>query len=156
MESWASTCLILCIFGFLKDFKPSEPFLTQYLITPKWVNITLDEAYQDVYPVWTYSYLAVLIFVFLLTDYVKYKPMIIFEGLAFIATWVLLVFATGVQWMQVPNIFLYKLALDLNLVYSSLCNLPMVLQHQPKLHIIHTFMQKWMQTSTSKSPLSLE
>ena len=67
MESWAWTCTILCLFGFLKDFKPSEPFLTQYLIQPQTVNITLDEAYQEVYPVWTYSYLAVLILVFLIT-----------------------------------------------------------------------------------------
>ena len=101
MESWFRTCLILCIFGFLKDFKPSEPFLTQYLIDPKYVNITLDQAYQDVYPVWTYSYLAVLILVFLLTDLVKYKPMIIFEGFAFVTTWILLVFGSGVPQMQV-------------------------------------------------------
>ena len=79
----------------------TEPFLTQYLIEPKWVNITLDQAYQDVYPVWTYSYLAVLVVVFLLTDYVKYTPMIVFEGLALVATWLLLVFASGVRYMQV-------------------------------------------------------
>ena len=101
METWSWTCAILCLFGFLKDFKPSEPFLTQYLIEPKWANITLDQAYQDVYPVWTYSYLAVLVLVFLLTDYVKYTPMIIFEGFAFVATWLLLVFASGVGYMQV-------------------------------------------------------
>ena len=67
MESWAWTCVILCLFGFFKDFKPSEPFLTQYLISPQWVNITLSEAYTSVYPIWTYSYLAVLVFVFILT-----------------------------------------------------------------------------------------
>ena len=60
METWPVTCAILCLFGFLKDFKPSEPFLTPYLTEPQWVNITLDQAYQQVYPVWTYSYLAVL------------------------------------------------------------------------------------------------
>ena len=79
----------------------TEPFLTQYLIDPQWVNITLDQAYQDVYPVWTYSYLAVLVLVFLLTDYVKYTPMIVFEGLALVATWLLLVFTSGVRYMQV-------------------------------------------------------
>ena len=105
METWVKTSLILCLFGFLKDFKPSEPFLTPYLIEPQWVNITLKEAYQDVYPVWTYSYLVVLIFVFLLTDFVKYKPMIIFEGFSFVATWLLLVFASGVPLMQVNLIF---------------------------------------------------
>ena len=105
METWAWTCGILCLIGFLNNFKPSEPFLTQYLIEPKWVNITLDQAYQDVYPVWTYSYLAVLVLVFLLTDYVKYKPMIVFQGLAFVATWLLLVFGSGVSLMQVKNLY---------------------------------------------------
>ena len=39
--------------------------------------------------VWTYSYLAILILVFLLTDLAKYKPVIVLEGFAYIATWVL-------------------------------------------------------------------
>ena len=38
---------------------------------------------------WTYSYLAILILVFLLTDLAKYKPVIVLEGFAYIATWVL-------------------------------------------------------------------
>ena len=118
MESWKWTCTILCIFGFLKDFKPSEPFLTQYLIEPQTVNITLDEAYQDVYPVWTYSYLAVLIVVFLITDYVKYKPMIIFEGLAFVSTWLLLVFGSGVPLMQLMQFF-YGIATSTEVAYYS-------------------------------------
>ena len=37
---------------------------------------------------WTYSYLAILILVFLLTDLAKYKPVIVLEGFAYIATWV--------------------------------------------------------------------
>lgn len=118
MESWSKTCVILCLFGFFKDFKPSEPFLTQYLVEPQWVNITLTQAYLEVYPVWTYSYLAVLVLVFLLTDYVKYKPMIIFEGLAFVATWILLVFASGVQWMQLMQFF-YGIATSTEVAYYA-------------------------------------
>ena len=73
--------------------------------------MTEEEVYHDVYPVcmmdltlniyisifiylqylqvWTYSYLAILILVFLLTDLAKYKPVIVLEGFAYIATWVL-------------------------------------------------------------------
>jgi thiamine transporter 2/3 len=43
MSPWASTTLLLCIYGFLKELRPSEPFLTEYLIDTKWVNITLEE-----------------------------------------------------------------------------------------------------------------
>ena len=37
---------------------------------------------------WTYAYLAILVLVFLLTDLAKYKPVIVLEGFAYIATWV--------------------------------------------------------------------
>lgn len=61
--------VLLCLYGFLKEIRPSEPFLTEYLISREFnPNITLAQAYYDVYPVWTYSYLAVLILVFLVTD----------------------------------------------------------------------------------------
>ena len=36
--------------------------------------------YFQVYPIWPYSYFGLLIPVFLLTDFLKYKPVIVFEG----------------------------------------------------------------------------
>ena len=44
---------------------------------------------------WTYAYLAILVLVFLLTDLAKYKPVIVLEGFAYIATWV-----TYLQYLQ--------------------------------------------------------
>ena len=99
--SWKWTTLLLCVYGFLKELRPSEPFLTEYLIEPKWVNITLAEAYYDVYPVWTYSYLGILVAVFLLTDWLRYKPVIVVEGFAYVGTWILLLYGKGVWQMQV-------------------------------------------------------
>ena len=43
MKPWISTTGLLCLYGFLKELRPSEPFLTEYLIGPQWVNITLEE-----------------------------------------------------------------------------------------------------------------
>jgi thiamine transporter 2/3 len=40
--NWLMISLILCIFGFLKEFRPSEPFITNYLSGP-WKNFTEDE-----------------------------------------------------------------------------------------------------------------
>ena len=42
MEKWFKICLLLCLFGVLKELRPSEPFLTQYLVGP-WKNLTTDE-----------------------------------------------------------------------------------------------------------------
>ena len=41
-----------------------------------------------------------VIFIYHFLDWVRYKPMIIFEGLAYVTTWILLVFGSGVQLMQ--------------------------------------------------------
>ena len=60
-----------------------------------------SQAYYDVYPLWTYSYLVLLVFVFLLTDLLRYKVVIIVEGLAYIVTWCLLLWTKGVRMMQV-------------------------------------------------------
>ena len=43
MESWLTTTLILGLYGLLKEFRPSEPFLTEYLVEEKWANITLGQ-----------------------------------------------------------------------------------------------------------------
>ncbi|KAK7068803.1 hypothetical protein SK128_003851 [Halocaridina rubra] len=117
MEKWLSTCLLLCLYGFFKEFRPSEPFLTEYLIGPP-MNLTLDEVNYEVYPVWTYAYLSLLVVVFLLTDLLRYKPMIIFEGLGYVATWSLLLWARGVRWMQFME-FCYGIATSTEVAYYT-------------------------------------
>ena len=86
LDDWKKTTLILCSYGFFKEIRPSEPFLTEYLIgnstglsaeqvTPSsiWpVPSSTAQVYQDVYPIWTYSYLAVLVIVFLFTDLARW------------------------------------------------------------------------------------
>ncbi|NXS77138.1 S19A3 protein, partial [Pandion haliaetus] len=60
---------------------------------------------NQIFPVWTYSYLALLFPVFLITDYVRYKPVLLLQGVSFIITWLLLLFAHGVVAMQVVEFF---------------------------------------------------
>ncbi|MBN3302269.1 S19A3 protein, partial [Amia calva] len=79
--------------------RPSEPFLTPYL-TGSYKNLTIHQVSRQVYPVWTYSNFVILIPCFLLTDYLRYKPVIILQGLGYIATWLLLLFVPGVLAMQ--------------------------------------------------------
>ena len=49
----------------------------------------------------TYIYLAQLVFVFLVTDLLRYKPVIVLDGISAIVTWCLLIWGKGVQVMQV-------------------------------------------------------
>jgi thiamine transporter 2/3 len=48
MEKWFKICLLLCLFGVLKELRPSEPFLTQYLVGP-WKNLTTDEVFFKIF-----------------------------------------------------------------------------------------------------------
>ena len=74
-------------------------------------NLTEEAVYGDVYPVWSYSYFALLVPVFLLTDMVRYKPMIVLEALSLVATWVILLWAEGVAWMQ-GRLHSYRVAFE--------------------------------------------
>jgi hypothetical protein len=39
MEIWLKLSILLCVFGFVKEFRPSEPFIIPYL-TGEWKNFT--------------------------------------------------------------------------------------------------------------------
>ena len=67
-------------------------------------ELTCVQVYHDVYPVWTYSYLAISLLVFLLTDLVRYKPVIVLEGFAYILTWALLLWGRGLPAMQTMQV----------------------------------------------------
>ncbi|XP_067009605.2 thiamine transporter 1 isoform X2 [Anabrus simplex] len=98
METWMRISLILCIFGFLKEFRPSEPYITPYLIENK--NFTNDQVNREIYPIGTYSYLSLLVVVFLVTDLLRYKPVIIILGLSGVMTWCLLIWGENIPAMQ--------------------------------------------------------
>lgn len=63
MQEYLKISLILSTFGLLKESRPSEPFLTDFLVDFK--NISVDTINQDVYPIGGYSYLMQLVVIFL-------------------------------------------------------------------------------------------
>ena len=115
--NWKLTTALICCYGFFKELKPSEPFLTPYL-NSTYKHLTLEELSSEVYPIWTYSYLVVLFVVFLVADALRYKPLIITEGLAYLATRVLLIWAHGVLSMQFMQIA-YGVATGTEIAYYS-------------------------------------
>lgn len=70
MREWLKISLLLCTFGFFREMRPSEPFVTEFL-SGDWRDITPEQLNRDVYPIGTYTYLAVLIVVFLVTDILR-------------------------------------------------------------------------------------
>lgn len=76
------------------------------------------QVYYEIYPVWTYAELFLLAVVFLITDLLRYKPIIVFEGMGYVATWSLLLWARGVHWMQLME-FTYGIATSTEVAYYT-------------------------------------
>ncbi|XP_040307665.1 thiamine transporter 1 isoform X1 [Herpailurus yagouaroundi] len=116
-ECWFLPTALLCAYGFFASLRPSEPFLTPYLLGPD-KNLTEREVFNEIYPVWTYSYLVLLFPVFLATDYLRYKPVILLQGLSLIVTWFMLLYAQGLLAIQFLEFF-YGIATATEIAYYS-------------------------------------
>ncbi|KAM3615385.1 uncharacterized protein V6R79_001319 [Siganus canaliculatus] len=101
---WRYPTTILCIYGFFSTVKPLEPFLIPYLTGPD-KNLTAEQVNNQIFPVWTYSYLTVLVPVFLLTDWLRYKPVVVFQCMALFITTALLRWTKSVAAMQTTQFF---------------------------------------------------
>lgn len=109
--------LVLCAYGFFSSLRPSEPFLTAYLMGPDH-NLTEAQVVNEIYPVWTYSYLVLLFPVFLATDFLRYKPVLILQAASLVVTYVLLLKARGLRAMQLLEFF-FGLATASEVAYYS-------------------------------------
>ncbi|XP_034947497.1 thiamine transporter 2-like [Chelonus insularis] len=114
---WTRISQILCMFGFLKEFRPSEPFIYNYL-TSHGKNFTDKQVNQEIYPIATYSNFATLVVVFLLTDFLRYKPVIILCGISGIAAYIILIVGNSIPIIQVVE-FLYGLYFSTEVAYYT-------------------------------------
>ena len=96
---------ILLLYVFFRDFRPSEPFLTQYLRDEK--NLTKTEVNNEIYPVWSYSQLPILLLVSSITDAVQFLPIIWIGAIGYMITWLLLVFGSTVKQMQLMQVSIF-------------------------------------------------
>ena len=60
---------------------------------------------NEILPVWTYSYLCVLVPVFLLTDWLRYKPVVVFQSVNLLITTSFLLWLRSVAAMQAMEFF---------------------------------------------------
>ena len=89
---------LLCVIAFFVTFRPSEPYLTQYLMDDK--GLGAEVVNEKVYPVWTYSYFAFLLPVGLAGEWLGHRAVIGAEFLFLLVTYVILIWGEGLQWMQ--------------------------------------------------------
>ncbi|XP_054458899.1 thiamine transporter 2-like [Anoplopoma fimbria] len=105
---WVGPTVPLCIYGFCSMMRPIEPFMTEFLTGP-YKNLTTEQVTRQVYPVWTYSSLVLLIPVLLVTDFLRYKPVIILQGFSQLTAFLLVLVGSGVRSAQFA-FFSYSIA----------------------------------------------
>lgn len=104
MEPWVKLSIWIGAFGFFKEFRPEDPYITQYLTGPM-MNFTDTEVNQVIFPVATYTSLCELVFVFLITDWLRYKPVVILCALSGVVTQAILIWCQGLTWVVICEIF---------------------------------------------------
>ncbi|KAF3690574.1 Thiamine transporter 1 [Channa argus] len=114
---WVGPTALLCIYGFCSMMRPIEPFLTEFL-TGTYKNLTTEQVSKQVYPVWTYSSLVLLVPVLLVTDFLRYKPVVILQGLTYVTAFLLLLVGSGVRSAQLA-LFSYSVATAADVAYFS-------------------------------------
>lgn len=73
---------------------------------------------NEIYPIWTYSYLALLFPVFLATDYLCYKPVLILQATSLVVTYSVLLSKKSLIAMQLMQ-FTFGLATASEVAYYS-------------------------------------
>ncbi|XP_074120615.1 reduced folate transporter isoform X2 [Sminthopsis crassicaudata] len=115
-KSWRFLVFYICFYGFMVQIRPGESFITPYLLDN---NFTQDQVTNEITPVLTYSYMAVLVPIFLLTDYLRYKPVLILQSLSYLSVWLLLVLGSGsLVAMQLMEFF-FGITMGARVAYSS-------------------------------------
>lgn len=97
--------------------RPSEVFVVDYLTYP-WRNITADQINKEVWPLGTYVTPVCLIVVLLVTDLLRYKPVIIACGLSGITSWIILVCTTSYEAVLLVQ-FSYGMFLATEIAYYT-------------------------------------
>ncbi|KAI6222956.1 hypothetical protein M3Y99_01481700 [Aphelenchoides fujianensis] len=113
---WRTVALILCVYGALKEFRPTEPYLYQW--QHEGMGLTAEQLSIDVYPWSTYGTLVFLLPTLLLTDVLLYKPVLLLESASFVGVWLTLIFGRSVVSQQVGQV-LYGLASSLEVAYFA-------------------------------------
>lgn len=73
---------------------------------------------NEITPVLTYSYMVVLVPAFLLTDLMRYKPVLIIQGFSQVIIWLILLLGTSLLEMQFMEFF-YGVTMACRVAYSS-------------------------------------
>ncbi|KAK3557253.1 hypothetical protein QTP70_026087, partial [Hemibagrus guttatus] len=117
-----SRTVVRCAVGQTEEFKVEVGLHQGSALSPFLFAIVMDqlseEVTNEINPVLSYSYMAVLVPVFLLTDYLRYKPVLVLQSMSHVSIWLLLLLGTSLLEMQFMEFF-YGITMAARVAYSS-------------------------------------
>uniref|UniRef100_A0AC35TL44 MFS domain-containing protein n=1 Tax=Rhabditophanes sp. KR3021 TaxID=114890 RepID=A0AC35TL44_9BILA len=108
--------ILLCIYGFFKEFRPITSFLSKFLTTVK--GFPVEVLSTRIYWIWSVANFLFTIPIVLFTDYLNFKPILIIEALALIGTGIFLVFGRTLFEIQLTQVT-YGLGTASEIAYMS-------------------------------------
>lgn len=115
--TWTWPVMFLYFYGFVASVRPGESFITPNLLSPE-KNFTREQVTNEITPVLTYSYMVALVPSFLLTDFLRYKPVLIIQSVGQVVIWIILLLGDTLLQMQFMEFF-YGATMACRLAYSS-------------------------------------
>lgn len=98
IQSTNQLIVTLCVASFFLSYKPSEPYLTNYLIDSK--QFSESQVNQSIYPIYTYSYMLSMLPISYLSLYTGYKYTLLLCCICRECTRVLLIYTNNLLAMQ--------------------------------------------------------
>ncbi|XP_022166166.1 folate transporter 1-like isoform X2 [Myzus persicae] len=115
--TWKTISLCLCIYGVLKEFRPSESYFIPYLLSPR-MNFTEEQVNNEILSIGVYASMIFMIFVSLTTDWLRYKIVIVIQALCGVCIYALLSLCTSFTSIVVVEI-LYGLFVATEVAYYT-------------------------------------
>uniref|UniRef100_H3CJ37 Solute carrier family 19 member 3a n=1 Tax=Tetraodon nigroviridis TaxID=99883 RepID=H3CJ37_TETNG len=117
-DNWKYPTFLVCIYGFFYTVRPLAPFYITYLTGPEKNYTERQVVINEMFPMASYGSLAAQIPVFLLTDWLRYKPVVIFQCVTIFIGISLSRWSTSVAEMQASE-FLVGVATACEVAYYS-------------------------------------
>uniref|UniRef100_H3BZS5 Solute carrier family 19 member 3a n=1 Tax=Tetraodon nigroviridis TaxID=99883 RepID=H3BZS5_TETNG len=117
-DNWKYPTSLVCIYGFFYTVRPLVPFYLPYLTGPDKNFTERQVVINEVYPMGTYGNLAAQVPVFLLTDWLRYNDVVIFQCVAIFISTAISRWSTSVPEMQASE-FIFGVASACEVAYYS-------------------------------------
>ncbi|XP_050422137.1 folate transporter 1-like [Adelges cooleyi] len=104
MEQWKKVCYYVSVFVVLREMRPLETFIITYIMSLS-DEYSIATIKSEMFPLSIYISVLLIIICFLITDYLRYKPIIIMNGLCGITYFSLLLGSPNIIVLNISQIF---------------------------------------------------